>query len=455
MRDAKRAREAEPQRLLAEDGPEARVLRDALPGYQRGLDERHAWGRFEQRRRWYGVALGGRTAAWTAAAAILTYVGLRTFSGVTADDSSRIAPVVAERDVLSSPNPAPPPATAVETPPAPLARPLDVGRTVLPDGSVAQLSPGSSASLRLADERPSRIELSHGEVRLEVKPQPASRRLEVQAGAYRFEVIGTKFRVVHDQNRVELAVDEGTVAVWSGSELLERVEAGGRWRPEVPRPTPKLPDGIGSARSPAAVPADPVETPRPAEAVDCLKYARQGEHTGAESCFEDRSKGSGLGAEMALYELARLRKDVLGNPAGAHDALREYRQRFPNGSLLGEVDFSMVEVLVRLERHEEALRESERLLQSPFGRERQGQLRFLRGNIYKVHLNDCARAEAEYAGAVSEPGARGDTAEYNRALCLEELGRTQEAVDSYRSYLRRPRPTRGEQAAARLKALAP
>lgn len=451
MTDADRDQHLEPKRLLAEDGSASRVLRDALSGYQQGLDERGAWSRFEQRRRRHLVGVGGRTAAWTAAAALLTYVGLRTFGSSPYDGQLQPPSVSAERHVVTAPGPAPPPPAPVEAPPAPIVRPLDVGRTVLPDGTVAQLLPGGSASLRWHEQRSTRIELSQGEVRLEVKPQPPDRRLEVQAGGYRFEVIGTKFRVVHERSEVQLAVDEGTVAVWAGPELLERVQAGGRWSPEV-APAPRKPtDSVGSTRPAPSAPAEPPA----AEAVDCLRFARQGEHTRAESCFEQRSQGSGLGAEMALYELARLRKDVLRNPAGAHDALRAYRQRFPSGSLLGEVDFSMVEVLVRLGRHQEALAESERLLSTPFGRERQGQLRYLRGTIYKVHLNDCARAEAEYAGAVSEPGARGDTAEYNRAVCLEELGRTRDAVEVYRSYLRRGRPARAEQAAARLKALTP
>ena len=68
-----------------------------------------------------------------------------------------------------------------------------------------------------------------------------------------------------------------------------------------------------------------------------------------------RAEGSGLGAEMALYEVARLRRDVLADAAGALRALAEYRTRFPAGSLRREADMSQLELLVQLGRTDEAL----------------------------------------------------------------------------------------------------
>ena len=97
---------------------------------------------------------------------------------------------------------------------------------------------------------------------------------------------------------------------------------------------------------------------------------------------------------MALYELARLRRDVLGDADGALAALGDYRQRFPAGSLRNEVEVSRIELLARLKRGPEALEASERLLGTPGGRERAAELRLLRGNVYRAagSLREARRA---------------------------------------------------------------
>jgi hypothetical protein len=224
---------------------------------------------------------------------------------------------------------------------------------------------------------------------------------------------------------------------------------------------PRLPQVRPKAAAPRKLTAAPEPSPAPSasapadqgSAVECLEFARRGQPARAENCFLQQSTGTGLVAQMALYELARLRKDALGDAAGAHRALADYRERFPDGSLRTEVEVSMVELLVRLGRFEQALTESEHLLQTSYGQERSVQLRLLRGNLYRTNLNDCARAEVEYRHVRREPGARSDQAEYYRAVCLEQLGRRDEAVQAYRAYLDRPNAARSQQAEQRLQRL--
>ena len=163
---------------------------------------------------------------------------------------------------------------------------------------------------------------------------------------------------------------------------------------------------------------------------DCLALARDGRPRPAERCFERRSQGTGLSAEMALYELARLRRDVLGDTEGALGALWDYRQRFPAGSLRNEVDVSRIELLARLGRGQEALSASERLLATPAGRERAAELRLLRGNVYRS-AGSLREAIGEYASAERLGGSLGEEATFLRAQCLEALGDVAAARQAY------------------------
>jgi tetratricopeptide (TPR) repeat protein len=169
--------------------------------------------------------------------------------------------------------------------------------------------------------------------------------------------------------------------------------------------------------------------------VDCLDMARQGEPRAAEQCFGQRASGAGLSAEMALYEMARLRRDVLRDGAGALSALDDYRQRFPQGSLRHEVDITRVELLSDLGQGRQALRESEALLASATGRERAAELHMLRGNIFRRELSDWKTAADEYAQAETFGGTAGAEATRLRGVSLEALGDAKGALAAYRRYL--------------------
>jgi hypothetical protein len=207
--------------------------------------------------------------------------------------------------------------------------------------------------------------------------------------------------------------------------------------PEPARaPARQLPPGASPARATRS--ADSAR-------IDCLDMARRGDPRAAEVCFSQRASGIGLTAEMALYEMARLRRDVMRDAGGALAALDDYRQRFPLGSLRSEVDLSRIELLSQLGHSRDALRESEALLKSPSGQERAGELRLLRGNVFLRDLGDAESAAREYAQAETFGGAIGAEATRLRGRSLEALGDEKGAITAYEHYLAgRDQPRRTE-----------
>jgi tetratricopeptide (TPR) repeat protein len=155
----------------------------------------------------------------------------------------------------------------------------------------------------------------------------------------------------------------------------------------------------------------------------------------AVACYLEVARGEDLAAEAALVEIARLRRDVLGDGAGALAALQESRTRFPSGLLRDEVDLSFVELLADLNRHNEAIEEIGRLLADGHGVERTAELRVMRGNIYREVLEDYGHAERDYAAAEEARAPAVGDATFFRGICLQALGRTAEARAAYERYL--------------------
>jgi hypothetical protein len=207
---------------------------------------------------------------------------------------------------------------------------------------------------------------------------------------------------------------------------------------------------LPGAAAPAA--ASPLSNPEQGEpTVNCLTFARAGDAPQAEQCFEQQAKGDNLSAEVALYELARLRRDMLGKPALALLALDEYGRRFPHGYLSREVSFSRLELLQKLGRSGEVLRASAELLASPSGSERAPELHFVRGNVYS--LSDAAAAAREYALASAAPGRIGDDAAFLEAVNLEKSNNLQPARAAFERYLARAGGRHATEAKAHLAAL--
>jgi hypothetical protein len=238
--------------------------------------------------------------------------------------------------------------------------------------------------------------------------------------------------------------------------IPQRNAPGDRERPRGPARPLELDKARVKPSEPPTRPlaaADPL-APQP-EAPDCLSLARGGNTRAAESCFLNRARGSGLGAEMALYEVARLRRDVLADPSGALQVLAEYRQRFPAGALRREADMSQLELLMQLGRSQDALRQSQELLSSSVTGERAAELRVLRGHILRKSSKDLSGAEREYALAEAAQGGNGVEASYFRGTSLQALGDKAGAAAAYQRYLQRGGRTYAADARQRLESLAP
>jgi hypothetical protein len=346
-----------------------------------------------------------------------------------------------------------PPAPRLTLSPRPTS--LAPGQAALADEATVDLAEGSTASAS-ADDAWVRVLLDEGEVGLHVaKRVPGGPGFEVVAGGYHFRVLGTRFRVArntHDGPPVELWVEEGRVAVSHDGRTLGVVTAGGHWdtseetRPgplataaATPRPRPAR-HASAPPREVAETEAEPpsVEEKPPSPPVSCAVLAEDAATVReAVVCYLGIARGGDLAAQTALFEVARLRRDVLGDDAGALAALQESRGRFPRGMLRDDVDLSIVKLLADLNRHNEAIEEVGRLLAD--GRrhdvERTADLRVLRGNIYRQVLEDYGHAERDYAAAEEARAPAVSDATFFRGVCLQALGRTEEARATFEHYL--------------------
>jgi hypothetical protein len=352
---------------------------------------------------------------------------------------------------------------------SPRATPIAPGRAALADEATVDLAEGSTARAS-ADETWVRVLLDEGEVGLHVaKRVPSGPGFEVVAGGYHFRVLGTRFRVArnaHDGPPVELWVEEGRVAVSRDGRALGVVAAGGHWDTDeealsAPRATPTATERprpsrhasasarVIAATHVAAVPDKGLSAPKTCATLAAdAATARE-----AVACYLPVSRGGDLAAQTALFEIARLRRDVLGDGAGALVALQDSRARFPSGKLRDEVDLSIVELLANLNRHNEAIEEIGRLLAEGRGVEQTAELRVMRGNIYREVLEDYGHAERDYAAAEEARAPAVGDATFFRGVCLQALGRTAEARDTFQRYLAPGAPRFADEATRRLQRL--
>jgi hypothetical protein len=431
----------DPQRLTSGTSAVSELLREAERAYGVGLDEPRAWRRLEST--WEKRTARPRVlsfAVYGLAAAFACWLVVRQVRhGSLPNGGEATARLVPSATAEPSPSVLPEPQAREEEPtdvtPSPSPRSLAEGRTRLTDGSIVRVSRASHAQVSAPSTERTRIDLAQGTVDLEVAHQEAGHSLEVAGGAYRFVALGTRFRVTVQSDRVALEVSEGLVGVVSGNKMLDRIGPSGSWT------------GPSATRPFVAPPAAPTG------GVDCSELARAGRTEDALACFERLAAGDGTSAELALYEIARLRKDVLSDFAGALDALRRYQTKFPRGSLRGEVEVSIPALLEKLGKSREALSESEHLLSTAWGKERRNDIHLLRGNIYRQSLKDCARAIAEYEQVPDDAASSADDAQYWRAVCLEQVGQPAAAARAFESYLGRAHPRHAVDAKQRARAL--
>ena len=372
-------------------------------------DEPDAWARSQERfdelfedhrdRRRRGAAAWLRGAGALAAGAVVAASALVVWKIRGTPGQPRSVPAIAARaapTARAAPAPVPAPPADSEAPPGerPDAAPLAAGTSVLPAGVRAHLSRGGRATY--FGGRRDTLVLERGTLEIDRNGDARARDRALEVRVAGWEVRGDgRFKVATHGRQVAVLVDRGEVAVWSSVRMVARVVAGERWT---------------SAPVALATPAAGPRADAPAEQRDCLRLARDGVTGAAIACLEDQSTESGLTGEIALLELARIRRDVKGDLAGAERLLAEHERRFPHSGLATEARGGRIELLLRLGRPAEALAEAQRL----------------------------------------EDGE----ALYWRAVSLAALGRGAEARDAFDAYLRRPDIQRRREAMRRRDELA-
>jgi hypothetical protein len=352
-----------PRRLIEADDEVAKVLRaDSAP--PTASDEVQAWDALERRleqprRSWRFV--------WAAAVAVAAVALLAVWIDLPNLHRSADAPAVTAE-----------PASQME----PTA--LPIGGSRLPDGSRAVVDAESIAIVTAITERETRVELRQGSVGIEAVRQEPDRQFVVVAVGHEFRVVGTRFTVTAGAAGPRLEVAEGIVEVWRQKQRLARVRAGSVW------PETGLPDSAAST-----VPSAPPSETTP----DCLQLTRSGKTSEVEACLKRRVASGAADAELALYELARLRQNVHGDSSGAIATLRSYQRRFPSGALRSEVQLTLIELLNASGRAAEAAREARALLTAGAAPERASELHFVVAREF-VTRGDCTGAEPHLQAAI-------------------------------------------------------
>jgi len=158
--------------------------------------------------------------------------------------------------------------------------------------------------------------------------------------------------------------------------------------------------------------------PRESDAGQCSQLAKAGQYAAASACYGRVAHGSSMGAELALYEKARLEAKALGQSAQALATLDEHTRRFPSGVLTTEVELTRIELLSQLGRRAEALGAVERGLKGALGRERGGDLQVLRAELLSTQGNCPGALEA--VRAARQAGAHASRLEATLHRCPQE-----------------------------------
>jgi len=342
-------------------------------------------------------------------------------------------------------------------------------RLTLRGGTEARL--GSSSVMSLDEEERPTVE--GGEVGFKVPHQQPGHAFVVRAGAFRVVVVGTKFGLrVDDGGRVRVAVEEGTVEVWNRTRLA-RLAAGEQWESPhlaaqesaaAPAPAPARapsslharsaphartlalaaaegPSAKAASNAPGAAGAPTADgAPAPAAGGDAAADARAalaaGDATRALALYRAVAQKGGPAGENAEYEIGKILRDRLGQPASAIAAWRRYRADHPNGILRVEADVSIIEALVHAGEPDAALAEASDFLRRYPNSERRAEIARIAGDLFRSS-GDCARAVTAYEVALASPHAAGvaEAASFHRAACLVRLG-DPSGADAARAYLR-------------------
>ncbi len=262
--------------------------------------------------------------------------------------------------------------------------PADRVKVTLGDGSRLELNPSTRARLTSARPTAIRVDLERGGVEVEAT-HVEGRTFVVGSGAYEVSVVGTHFAVTRDDGgRVAVRVDRGIVEVTAvngeSRGAIRRLGAGEQWSgldgPDTRPVSDPLPPAVATATgTPAAETTEsapgPVNTgavaprdestgrraPAPQDARDARQLfdeaqrARTSGHPDDAARAFDRLRRAfphDARAALAAFELGRLRLDILGDPRGAEEALRDALALGPSSPFREDAEARHVEALGRM-----------------------------------------------------------------------------------------------------------
>jgi transmembrane sensor len=243
----------------------------------------------------------------------------------------------------------------------------------LADGSRIELGAMTRARLTSARATSIRIDLERGAVEVEAT-HVDGRTFVVGAGAYEVRVVGTHFSVHRDAGeQVWVQVDRGVVevaATTAGGEV-RRLAAGERWSaPDRTAATQALsPTEPSASSAPIAAVAPATVTPVTAAPAPAAGAALPRHDESARDLFDEAQRARAEGhasdaahafdrlrrgfprdprAALSAFELGRLRLDVLGDPQGAEEALRDAMALGPSSPFREDAEARRVEALARM-----------------------------------------------------------------------------------------------------------
>jgi ferric-dicitrate binding protein FerR (iron transport regulator) len=295
---------------------------------------------------------------------------------------------------------------------------LPTGVVHLVSNVTVVLSEGASAKARF-EEGTLDIALLKGRIELHVPPREIGQAVLVTADRYRFTVVGTEFSIAYEAQQLELNVTEGLVAVSREADHLAAVARGERW-------STRLPDTRSQSKPPV------LQVARQTSRKECSEDAANQDRL---ACYRKKATKSGAEGERAQHALARYLRDDVVDLTAALSEFETQRSRFPRGELRTDADRAIIELLPRLGRHAEALVETQSFLDAQPDAEDRAEIRLLRGDIYRGIYGDAMSAEREYDEGAEADGRAGDDSRFLHALCLEALGRLDEARAAYQDYL--------------------
>ncbi len=441
----------QPSRLLDTDAPTARVLaafdaRTKIGDSDADGDEDRAWRRLRQQLRAGDDPAARQGKGLRLMAVAGAAAGLIVIVALTAGQNRRPAqqptalavPESTRAKPSSVDSSAPAPAIAVPAaPPASLPlpgvpRPLPSDRVRLDEHIAVIAAPGTKASSWVDRAGQQHVDLASGVVQL------------IVSGGVHPTLVVPAAR--------SWSLSDGWVKGAFVDPLLELA-------PCVRQPAPASASGRQAAvDSPVAGPETPVvATPgvRRRSLSDCRALEQQERDDEAQTCLRALAEGNDLNAETALYELARLQQESLGDTTAALATLRKQRRRFPAGALRDEAELTTIELLPQVGQYRSALELSEAFLARHPRHERAAELHLLRANILREVFADYAAAVREYQEIDAGAGGVADDAAFFLAVSLESDGRKQDAADAYRRYLTRGAPAHAAVARVRLAALTP